>query len=55
MARKQNTTNTISDKDWNSLTRRARKANPGQDDLTDTRAVHRRTTASEQKRNARWN
>jgi hypothetical protein len=55
MAVKKNTTDTISDKDWNSLIRRARKANPGQDDVTDTRAIRRRMTASEQKRNARWN
>lgn len=52
--RKQNPTNTISDRDWNKLQRRARKANPHLDDLTDPRAVQRRKQSSQQAKNARW-
>lgn len=54
MPRKQNTTSTISNRDWNSLVRRARKANPELDDFTAPRAVRRRRQASQQRRNASW-
>lgn len=55
MPRKQNTTNTISDKDWNKLQRRARRANPQLADITDPRSIRRRKQSAEQLRNARWN
>jgi hypothetical protein len=55
MARKQNITDTISNKDWNRLRARARKANPYLDDLTDPRAIKRRKQSAQQVKNARWN
>lgn len=55
MARKQNPTNTISDRDWNRLQRRARKANAYLDDLTDPRAIRRRKSAKQQYDNRRFN
>jgi hypothetical protein len=54
MARKQNTTDTISDKDWNKLQRRARRANPQLDDITDPSAIRRRRQSAEQLKNVTW-
>lgn len=54
MARKQNTTTTISDKDWNKLQRRARRANPQLDDITDPRAIRSRKQSADQRSKARW-
>ncbi len=55
MASKKNPTNTISDRDWNRLVRRARKANPHLDDLTDPRAIRRRKQSADLLKKARWN
>lgn len=55
MARKQNPTNTISNRDWNSLVRRARKAHPYMDDFADPRAIKRRKQSAKQFKNANWN